>query len=264
MSARLIEASGFDVAYISGAWTAALRGFPDAGIVSWTEMLETARLVADAVDIPVVADADAGFGSPSTIWRAIRDLERGGLAGVQIEDQTDPKRCGLLAGKAVVTPREMVTRILVAVEARRSDDFVIIARTDALAAEGMEAVIQRGHAYFEAGADALFVEAFQTRAQIDAIGEAFGGRSLVFNRTPRGHSPMVPVAELEAAGYGLVIFPMHLVLAAAGVGQRMLREIRESGTSDRYEELMMSVEDFFELVGQSRITDLENAYGGMD
>jgi 2-methylisocitrate lyase-like PEP mutase family enzyme len=260
MSARLIEAAGFEVAYISGAWTAALRGFPDVGVVSRGEMLDTARSIADSVTIPVVADIDTGFGGVAGLWRTIRDFERAGLDGVQLEDQAEPKKCGLMAGKVIVTPPEMAKRIRVAVDARRSSDFVIIARTDALANEGVDAVIERGHTYFDAGADALFVEAFQTVDEIHAVGDAFGGRPLVFNRTPRGFSPMVPMKELAGAGFRLAIFPMHLVLLAAGIGQKLLGDIRESGTAEAFEEIMMNIDEFFDLVGRQDYDALELSY----
>jgi 2-methylisocitrate lyase-like PEP mutase family enzyme len=260
-SARLIETTGFDLAYISGAWIAALRGFPDIGIVSRTEMLDSARAIADAIAIPVVADVDTGFGGTANVSRTVRDFERAGVAGVQIEDQAEPKKCGLMAGKTVVTSAEMMKRIQVATDARASEDFVIIARTDALAVEGVNAVIARGQAYFDAGADALFVEAFETRAQIERVGEAFKGRGLVFNRTPRGFSPMIGLDELGRAGYAVAIFPMHLVLAAAGVGRQLLRDIKEKGAADQYEDVMMSVDDFFDVVGRKRFSDLEERFG---
>jgi 2-methylisocitrate lyase-like PEP mutase family enzyme len=146
------------------------------------------------------------------------------------------------------------------VDARQSDDFVIIARTDSIAAEGVEAAIDRGKAYFDAGADGLFVEAFQTVEQIRAVGAAFPGKPLVFNRTPRGFSPLTPMADLGAAGFALVIFPMHLVLAAAAAGQKLLREVRETGTTDSFEDVMMNVNDFFNLVGKSRLEKIEDRF----
>lgn len=140
---------------------------------------------------------------------------------------------------------------------------MIIARTDALASEGLDAVIERGRAYFDAGADALFVEAFQTEEEIDTVAAAFPDQALVFNRTPRGFSPMIPLDRLRAAGYTLVIFPMQLVLAAAGIEAQILRAIRESGSADSFEDLMLPLDEFFELVGQSRLASLEGTYGAV-
>jgi 2-methylisocitrate lyase-like PEP mutase family enzyme len=258
--ARLIEAAGFPVVYISGGWASGSRGFPDLGFLSQTEMLENARYVAQAVDVPVVADADTGFGGLLNVSRTVRDFEAAGLAGIQLEDQATPKKCGLLAGKRIVPTEEMVTKIEVAVAARRDPDFVIVARSDALGGEGVEATIERGRAYLEAGADMLFVEAFRTEEEMQAVGETFRDRYLLLNRTPRGFTPVVSLETAHAWGYDLVVLPMHLGLAGAFAAKQLLEELRETGSVESFEERMLTIPAFFEVAGLAEAEALEERY----
>jgi 2-methylisocitrate lyase-like PEP mutase family enzyme len=258
--ARLIAAAGFPAVYISGGWASGSRGFPDLGFLTQTEMLENARYVAQAVEAPVIADADTGFGGLLNISRTIRDFEAAGLAGIQLEDQASPKKCGLLGGKRVVSTEEMATKIEVAVASRRDPDFVIVARSDALAGEGLDATIARGRAYLDAGADMLFVEALRTEEEMQAVGEAFRDRYLLLNRTPRGFTPIVPFPTVHAWGFDLVVLPMHLGLAGAYAAKEMLAELRETGSVDSFEERMLPIPEFFETAGLGAAEALEERY----
>jgi 2,3-dimethylmalate lyase len=260
VSARLAEAAGFRAVCMSGAWAASLRGYPDVGLITLPEMIQSASYIADAVDIPVAADADTGFGDIMNVRRCVRDFERAGIAGIHIEDQSLPKKCGLLGGKRLVPTADMVRKLHMACDARRGDDFVIIARTDALQAEGLNATIERATAYFDAGADMLFVEGFQREEDIHAVAQAFAGRSLFFNRTPRGYAPMLTIDELFALGFNFIVFPMHLVLLAAAVQRQLLEELASTGTCDSFESQMLRVEDYFEIVGHSALEELDRKY----
>jgi methylisocitrate lyase len=199
------------------------------------------------VSIPVIADVDTGFGASENVRRTVREFELVGIAGVQIEDQASPKKCGLLAGKECVAPEEMAEKVAVAVDARRDPDTLIVARTDALETYGLENVLSRGKVYFEAGADVLFVEGLRTEEEAESVGAAFAGRHLIFNRTPRGYSPAVPIATLHGWGFNLVIFPMQLVLAAVTVMNEALAQIAETGACDALEDRMMDIEAFFAI-----------------
>jgi 2-methylisocitrate lyase-like PEP mutase family enzyme len=258
--ARLIAAAGFPAVYISGGWTSGSRGFPDLGFLTQTEMVDNARYVAQSVDVPVVADADTGFGGLLNVRRTVREFEVAGLAGIQLEDQASPKKCGLMGDKRLVGTDEMVTKIGVAAEARRDPDFVIVARSDALASEGLDATIERGHAYLDAGADMLFVEAFRTEEEMRAVGDAFRDRYLLLNRTPRGFTPVVGFETVQAWGFDLVVLPMHLVLAGAYAARQLLEELRKTGSVDSFEERMLPIQEYFEIAGLPEAEALEQRY----
>lgn len=208
ISARLIEANGFDAVYVTGAGTVNSRlGIPDNSLGSMTELLETARCIVDAVTIPVFCDIDTGFGNAVNVARTIRLYERAGVAGVHLEDQVMPKRCGHLEGKEIVPVSEMVGKIRAAVEARTDPDFVIIARTDAAAVEGVEAAVERARAYVEAGADVIFSEALTTEEEFARFADAGVGAPLLANMTEFGKTPYLTTQRFEELGFAVVIFP---------------------------------------------------------
>jgi len=232
LSARLVELAGFEAVYASGGAIARSAGMPDIGLLGFTEVLAQIERIVDACDLPVVADADTGFGSTANVERTVRAFERAGVAALHIEDQTFPKRCGHLDDKTLVDTGEMCTKIRVACEARRDPELMIIARTDAIACEGLDAAIGRAQAYVDAGADMIFVEAPETLEQIEAISQRVPGPKLI-NMFHSGKTPLVPVERLAELDYRLVIIPSDLQRAAIRAMQRTLQEIAASGDSRR-------------------------------
>src|SRR5690349_5858849 len=201
LSARLIEAAGFAAVYMTGFGTAAsLLGRPDVGLLGMSEMVDNARRIVEAVEVPVIADADTGYGNPLNVVRTVHEYERAGVAAIHLEDQVMPKKCGHMEGKQLIACDEMVQKIRAAVSARRSPDFLLIARTDARAVEGLEATLERARRYREAGADVLFVEAPQTDEEIRAVAQAFPDVPLLFNWAEGGKTPPIGYAQLKALG----------------------------------------------------------------
>src|SRR5258705_6018457 len=210
LAARLVEEAGFPAVYMTGFGTsAALIGRPDVGLLTMTEMAASAGRIADCVDIPVIADADTGYGNPLNVIRTVGAYEAAGVAGIHIEDQVAPKKCGHMEGKQVIAADEMAQKVRAAVEARTSPDFVIIARTDARAVEGLERAIERARLYRAAGADVLFVEAVVTEAEAAAAVRAFPGVPLLFNWAEGGKTPPISLSRLCELGYRIVIFPIR-------------------------------------------------------
>lgn len=256
LTARLIEQEGFPAVYMTGGGTAVTRvGKPDLGFTTLTEMLASASAITATIGVPLIADADTGYGGALNVYRTIREYERAGVAALHIEDQTFPKRCGHLDGKEVVPTAEMVTKIRAACEARTDDDFVLIVRTDALAVTGLDDTLRRCVAYAEAGADVLFVEALRSQEDIDRV-RAEVDLPLLYNFVEHGKSPMLPVPELAALGFKMVIFPGSIMLAVCTLARRILGEIRQHGTTARFLEDMLSVQDFFEIMGLQELLAL--------
>jgi 2,3-dimethylmalate lyase len=249
LSARIIERRGFDAVYMTGAGTSVARlGLPDLGLATMTEMVDNASRIVDAVSIPVIADADTGYGGAINARRAIRAYERAGVAAVHLEDQQFPKRCGHLAGKRVVRTEEMVEKIRAAVDAR--EGLVVIARTDALAVGGWDDALRRCEAYVRAGADALFVEAIRTREQAARLARRFDV-PLLYNVVETGRSPLLSAHELERLGFKIVIFPGSVLLAVARLIDELMSDLRERGTTEGWLPRMASIEECFEVVGLS-------------
>ena len=222
LSARLIEAAGFPAVYMTGFGTAAsYLGRPDVGLLGMHEMVDNARRIVAAVGVPVVADADTGYGNPVNVIRTVQAYEDAGVAALHIEDQVSPKKCGHMSGKQVVDADDMISKLQAAVSARRSPDFMIIARTDARAVEGLDRALDRARRYRDAGADALFVEAPESEAEIEQIAVALQGTPLLFNWAEGGRTPPVPLARLQDYGFRIVIFPISTLLGAT----RAMREI---------------------------------------
>lgn len=229
-SARLTERAGFESIYMTGFGTAAsLLGVPDLGLVTATEMADHASRLSQAVAVPVIADADTGFGDLLNVQRTMRLYERAGVGAIQLEDQISPKRCGHMEDKQVVPASEMVRRIRAAREACSDPDMVIIARTDARATDGLDEALRRGEQYLAAGADMLFVEAPQSDAELQAVCDAFRGEWLLANVVEAGKTPYHAADELQAMGFRLAIFPISSLLAATRAVAEGLREIREHG-----------------------------------
>ncbi len=230
LSAKLVERAGFAACYASGGAIARSAGFPDLGLLSFTEVCDRLARIVDAVELPVVADADTGFGNALNVYRTVRSFESLGVAALHIEDQSFPKRCGHLDDKSLVSTREMVRKIKVARDSLRDADFVLIARTDAIAVEGFDAALARAHAYAEAGADMLFVEAPESVEQIEAIARSLPQPKLI-NMFHGGKTPPVPLPRLAQLGYRLVIVPSDLQRAAIRAMQETLAAIARDGDS---------------------------------
>ena len=249
VSARLVEQAGFPAVYMTGFGVSASRlGLPDLGFAGLAEMVDQARNLAAAVSIPLIADADTGYGSALQVRRTVQQYEAAGVAALHIEDQVAPKRCGHLAGKQVVPAEEFVGRIRAAVEARTDPDLLVIARTDAIAVTGFEDALARADAAARAGADVLFVEAPTSEAEIEALPRRLD-RPLLFNYAPSGRSPLPPFAHLRALGYAVVILPVDLLFAATRAMQRALAELRDGGATSRNPERLVSFQEFLELIG---------------
>jgi 2-methylisocitrate lyase-like PEP mutase family enzyme len=249
VSARLVERAGFEAVYMTGYGTSAARlGLPDLGFAALAEMAENARQMAAAVGIPLVADADTGYGGTLAVERTVRAYEAAGVAALHLEDQVWPKRCGHLAGKAVVPADEMVAKLRAAVSARTDPDLLLIARTDAIAVTGFEDALARAEAYAAAGADVLFVEAPTTVEQVEAIPRRLD-RPCLFNMAPGGRSPLLPVARLRALGYAIVLLPVQALFAAAAAMAAYLDGLRASGEPGAVELPLMGFADFNRLFG---------------
>lgn len=262
LAARLVALEGFDVAYMTGFGTSLTRlGMPDVGLLTATEMVDNAYRIADACGLPLVADADTGYGNPINMRRTIRDYEKAGVAGVHIEDQAWPKRCGHLAGKRVIPAAEMAAKIRAACDARHDPDFLIIARSDAIAVEGLEAALDRGASYREAGADMLFIEAPVGRAEVERVARHFAGVPLLYNMAASGKTPDLPVDELGRLGFRLAIYPNWVILAAIPAMQRLLRELKKGGGIGSLRDEMATFKQFTDIAGLPEIQALEQRYG---
>jgi carboxyvinyl-carboxyphosphonate phosphorylmutase len=261
LGARLVEESGFPAVYMSGFGSAASRlGRPDVGLMALPEMVDNARRIAQAVEIPVIADADTGYGNPINVIRTVGEYEAAGAAAIHLEDQVMPKKCGHLEGKALIPAAEMAAKVSAAVDARRSEDFLIIARTDARSVEGLEAAIDRARLYRRAGADVLFVEAPQSDEEIRAVASAFPGVPLLFNYAEGGKTPPVTHAFLRRLGFKIVIFPITTLLAATSAMRSALARIKVAGTPIEILPSLMPFQEFLEFIGIDEIRELEQRF----
>jgi len=253
LTAKLVEREGFPAVYMTGAGTAVTRvGKPDLGLASLTEMVANASAIASTITVPLIADADTGYGGAWNVYRTVQEYEKAGVAALHIEDQAFPKRCGHLDGKEVVPLSEMAVKLRAACDARSDADLVLIARTDALAVTGLDDTLRRCVAYVEAGADVLFVEALRTQDEIMRLRREVDV-PLLYNFVEHGKSPLIPVPQLAELGFKLVIFPGSLMLSLSTMAQRILREIRERGTTASLLDDMGSVVELFNLMGMDEV-----------
>jgi methylisocitrate lyase len=260
-TARLIEQAGFSACYMTGAGTvAALLGLPDVGLITMTEMVLNARYIARAVSIPLISDADTGYGNAVNVMRTVREYEAAGVAGIHLEDQIFPKKCGHMEGKALVPLEEMAGKIRAACEAREDPDFVIIARTDSRAVEGVEGAVRRARAYAEAGADVIFPEAPQSREELAYFAREVRA-PLLANMTEFGKTPLVPAAELERMGYRLVIYPASALRVAHRAMQELFVQIKRTGSQEACLDRMAHRQELYELVGLPAVHAAERRFG---
>jgi carboxyvinyl-carboxyphosphonate phosphorylmutase len=263
LSARLIAQAGFPAVYLTGFGTAAsVLGQPDVGLLTMSEMVARASALASVVgDLPLIADADTGYGNPINVRRTIREYERAGVAGLHIEDQVWPKKCGHMEGKQVIPMDEMAQKVRAAVDARQDPDFVIIARTDANAVNGLEDALRRGRAYREAGADIIFIEAPRSIEELQAIAQAFPDTPLLFNWAESGKTPLLTLHEIHTLGFKLVIFPVSLLFAATHAMLALLEVLKQGETPAPFSSRMVTFSQFTQHIGLPEIQDLERRYG---
>jgi methylisocitrate lyase len=268
LTAIQIERAGFSAVYISGAALAATRGLPDLGLLTMTEVLSDAATIAHAVSIPALADVDTGFGSASTVMRTVREFEQAGIAGIQLEDQENPKRCGHLPGKRLVSSQEMVGKILAATEARRDKDFLIVARTDARGVEGLEAAVQRAQAYAEAGADAIFPEALESAEEFRTFAEQLAKQGanvpLVANMTEFGKTPYLSCSEFEELGYRMVLFPVTALRVTTKAVEQLLRDLKNQGSQRDLLGQMHTRQQLYELLQYEEYERRERSFRSTD
>lgn len=261
LSARIVEEAGFPAVYMTGFGTAAsYLGRPDVGLLSMSEMVDQARRICAAVGVPVIADADTGYGNPINVVRTVHEYERAGVAAIHLEDQDAPKKCGHIEGKHLIPAADMVAKIKAAVEARSDPDFVLIARTDARAVEGLGSALERARRYRDAGADVLFVEAPQSEEEIEVVAKAFPDVPLLFNWAEGGKTPPVSRDRLAELGFRIVIFPVGALLAAARAVGEVMASIRETGTPAPVMDRIVAFGDFLDFIGLPEVRELEQRF----
>jgi len=259
LTARLVEQAGFEAVYLTGGGYSRANGYPDLGLLTLSENVRFIGLTVEAVGIPVIADADTGYGNAINVIRTVREYEKSGVAAFHIEDQVAPKKCGHYEGKEVISLDEMVGKICAAVDTRQDPDLVIIARSDARAIEGLQASIDRVNAYLEAGADVGFVEAPQNIDELQIVAREVVGPALV-NVFEGGKTPMVPASELEAMGFRLGIYPSQTHRAAIRASQKVLAALKEDGDTSRIEGDLATFQEREDAVGTARWRALEEKY----
>ncbi|SCE43030.1 MULTISPECIES: methylisocitrate lyase [Streptomyces] len=258
LTARLIQETGFDAVYLSGAVLAADLGLPDIGLTTSAEIAARAQQTARVTDLPVLVDADTGFGEPMNAARTVQLMEDAGLAGLHLEDQVNPKRCGHLDGKTVAPRAEMVRRVRAAVDARRDPDFLLMARTDARSVEGLPAAIDRARAYVDAGADAIFPEALADVSEYEAFRAAVDV-PLLANLTEFGKTPLLDTATLENLGYNIALYPVTLLRIAMGAVEDGLRTLAAEGTQKSLLPRMQTRSRLYELLGYEEYAAFDSA-----
>jgi methylisocitrate lyase len=260
LSARIIEKTGFSAFFVGGySATAALLGKPDISLLTLTEMVGHAARLSEAVDIPFLMDADTGYGGVLNVARTVREMERAGAAGLFIEDQVFPKRCGHMEGKQVIAAEDMIAKIKAALDARSDPDFIIMARTDALAVIGIQEAIERGNLYHEAGADVIFVEAPMSRKEMRRINREIDAPT-VANMVEGGKTPFLRAGELETLGFNLALFPVSATYALAKAVQDIMLELMQTGTTKGFANRMWLFDDFFRFIDVEALRAKERGY----
>jgi 2-methylisocitrate lyase-like PEP mutase family enzyme len=260
LTARLVAAAGFPVVYATGAGISNSQlGLADMGLLTMTEMLEQSRKMVGAVDVPVITDIDTGYGNAVNLYRTVKEFQRAGVAAVQIEDQVIPKKCGHFTGKQVIPFDEAVLKIKAAVEARGDGNLVIIARTDAIAVDGFDEAMRRARAYYDAGADALFVEAPRSREQMAAIGSRLPGVKIA-NIVEGGHTPIVPASELKAMGFRVAIYANMVLRSSVMAVQKSLAHLRDAGDSEGILDQMITMDERARVTQKDKLDALEKRY----
>jgi 2-methylisocitrate lyase-like PEP mutase family enzyme len=259
LTARLVQVAGFDAVYLTGGGYSRANGYPDVGLLTMTEVVQWISRTVEAVEIPVIADMDAGYGNALNVVRSVREYEKTGVSAFHLEDQVSPKKCGHYEGKQIVSKAEMIGKIKAAADTRRDADMVIIARSDARAIEGMQAAIERVNAYLEAGADVGFVEAPQSAAELAAAARQLTKPALV-NIFEGGKTPALPARELEAMGYRIGIYPSQTHRAAIAAAKKVLAVLKRDGDTAAIEGELATFNDREEAVNARHWRELETKY----
>jgi 2-methylisocitrate lyase-like PEP mutase family enzyme len=260
MSARVVKSLGFNAIYMTGSGSSAIRlGMPDMGLMTSVEMVDNAQRIAEASGLPLIADADEGFGGPLNVRRTVRAYERAGVAGVHLEDQQLPKRCGHLAGKTLIPEKDMCAKIRAACDARTDADFFLIARTDAVSVEGLDRALERALKYEEAGADMIFIEAPSSVADAARITKTLKGPAL-YCQAAVGSTPLLTAAEIEKLGFKLAIYPNYVVLAMLTASTSLLKELKDTGSVAQSLKGMASFAQLFDVLGMKEVEALSQRY----
>jgi len=260
IGAKIAQKVGFEAMFQTGYGTSAtLFGMPDYGFIGSTETVENARRICRAVSVPVIVDADTGYGNALSVWKLVNELESAGAAGIFLEDQRWPKRCGHMLGKEVIRKEEYAEKLAAAVDARKSKDFIIVARTDARATEGLDNAIERGLYYKKIGADAIFVEAPKTIEEMKKIGKSIKA-PLVANMIEGGVTPISSASTLHKMGFKIILYPLSVLFANAYASLHVLKELKRTGTTTKFHKKLVSFEQFNDLVDLPKFRKLESRY----
>lgn len=260
LTARLVEQAGFKAMYMTGSGVSITRlGAPDIALLSFAEIVDQAKRIADVTSLPLIADADTGYGGPLNVIRTVREMERAGVSAIQIEDQDWPKRCGHELDRTVVSEQEMVGRIRAAVDTRHDQNLMIVARTDARTSLGLNAAIDRGHAYIAAGADIVFVESPESAEEMRKLNHELNAPSLA-NQVEGGRTPMLPASELQQIGYKLAIYPNSITRLFAAAGKGLYEELKASGSTAAYADRMLSHRKLWDLFDYPEFIKVEKQY----
>ena len=260
LTAKIIEQVGFSAVYMTGYGQAASHlGKPDVGLLTLTEMVARASNIVEAVNVPVIADADTGFGNAVNVMRTLREYEKAGVAAIQLEDQVAPKKCGHMTGRQVVSKEEMVGKIKAAADVRTDPDLMIIARTDARTVHGIGEALERAKAYEEAGADILFIESPESVEEMKQITTSFKVPVLA-NMVEGGRTPFLPVQDLQGLGYDLVIFPTASTYLVTKALTRLMTVLKDTGTTASLIPEMITFEEFNDLIGLTKVREIESIY----
>ena len=261
IGAKIAEKVGFEAMFQTGYGTSAtLFGMPDYGFIGATETLDNARRICRAVSVPVIVDADTGYGNALSVWKLVRELESAGASGIFLEDQRWPKRCGHMKGKEVITQEEYTEKLGAAVDARQSKNFIIVARTDARATEGLDAAIERGIQNKKTGADAVFIEAPRSLEEMKIIGKAINA-PLVANMIEGGATPISSAETLHKLGFKIILYPLSVLFANTFATMNILKELKKTGTTAKFKQKVVNFDQFNDLVELPKFQKLEKKYG---
>ncbi len=261
IGAKIAEKVGFDAMFQTGYGTSAtLFGMPDYGFIGATETVDNARRICRAVKVPIIVDSDTGYGNALSVWKLVKELESAGASGIFLEDQRWPKRCGHMQGKEVVSQEEYAEKLGAAIDARESKDFIIVARTDARATEGLDAAIERGLQNKKIGADAIFVEAPRSIEEMKQIGKSIKA-PLVANMIEGGATPISSAQELHKMGFKIILYPLSVLFANTFATMNILQELKETGTTSKYKNKVVNFDQFNDLVELSKFRKMEKKYG---
>jgi len=260
IGAKIAQKVGFEAMFQTGYGTSAtLFGMPDYGFIGSTETIENARRICRAVSVPVIVDSDTGYGNALSVWKLVNELESAGAAGIFLEDQRWPKRCGHMSGKEVIEKEEYAEKLQAALDARKSKDFIIVARTDARATRGIDEAIERGRYYRKIGADVIFVEAPKSVDEMKKIGKSINA-PLVANMIEGGATPVIPSATLHKMGFRIILYPLSVLFANAFASIQILKELKKSGTTTKLKKNVVNFDEFNDLVDLTKFRNLENRY----